>query len=71
MINDVRRAYFYIKIQRDVYIELPKEDPDYGKGSLGEIQTLALRHSRCSEWMAGSPELSFGECRIRMRMWTT
>ena len=26
MINDVRRAYLYAKIFRDVYIELPKED---------------------------------------------
>ena len=31
MINDVRRAYFYAKIQRDVYIEFPKK-----------IQTMAL-----------------------------
>ena len=38
MINDVRRAYFYAKIQRDVYIELPKEDPDYGKGLLGKLK---------------------------------
>ena len=38
MINDVRRAYFYAKIQRDVYIELPKEDKDYGKGMLGKLR---------------------------------
>ena len=38
MINDVRRAYFYVKIQRYVYIELPKEDPDHGKGMLGELK---------------------------------
>ena len=38
MINDVRRAYFYAKIQRDVYIELPKEDPDYGKDILGKLR---------------------------------
>ena len=38
MINDVRRAYFYAKIQRDVYIELPKEDPDHGKGMLGKLK---------------------------------
>ena len=38
MINDVRRAYFYAKIQRDVYIELPKEDPDHGKGLLGKLK---------------------------------
>ena len=38
MIHDVRWAYFYAKIQRDVYIELPKEDPDYGKGMLGKLK---------------------------------
>ena len=38
MINDVRRAHFYAKIQRDVYIELPKEDPDHGKGLLGKLK---------------------------------
>ena len=36
MINDVRRAYFYAKIQRDVYIELPKEYSHYGKGMLSK-----------------------------------
>ena len=38
MINDGRRACFYAKIQRDVYIELPKEDPDHGKGLLGKLK---------------------------------
>ena len=32
MINDVRCAYFYAKIQRDVYVDLPKEDPASGTG---------------------------------------
>ena len=32
VINDVRRAYSYAKINRDVDIELPKEDPKYGTG---------------------------------------
>ena len=36
MINDVHRAYFYAKIQRDVYIELPNEDPGSSKGRLGK-----------------------------------
>ena len=31
MINDVRPAYVHAKLHRDVYIELPKEDPDRGK----------------------------------------
>ena len=38
MINDVRRAYFYAKIKRDVFIELPKEDPKYGTGLLGKLK---------------------------------
>ena len=38
MINDVRRAYFYAKIQRDVYVELPKEDKDHGTGMLGKLR---------------------------------
>ena len=45
MINDVRRAYFYAKIRRDVYIELPKEDPDHGKGLLGKLK-LGLYSTR-------------------------
>jgi hypothetical protein len=38
MINDLRRAYFYAKITRDVYIDLPKEDPKYGTGLLGKLK---------------------------------
>ena len=38
MINDVRRAYFYAKTQRDAYVELPKEDQDYGTGKLGKLK---------------------------------
>ena len=38
MINDVRRAYVYAKINRDVFIELPKEDPKYGTGLLGKLR---------------------------------
>ena len=38
MINDVRRTYFYAKIQRGVYIKLPKEDPDHGKGLSGKLK---------------------------------
>ena len=45
MINDVLRAYFYAQIQRDLYIELPKEDLDYGKGLLGKLKCLPLWHT--------------------------
>ena len=37
MVNDARRADFYAKIQRDVYIELPEEDEMHGK-MLGKLK---------------------------------
>ena len=38
MVNDVRRAYFNAKITRDIYIEPPEEDPEYGTGKLGKLK---------------------------------
>ena len=38
MINDVRRAYFYAKATRDLYIELPVEDPDASPDVLGKLE---------------------------------
>ena len=38
MINDVRRAYFYAKATRDLYIELPKEDPEAAPDKLGKLE---------------------------------
>ena len=38
MINDVRRAYFYAKVSRDIYIEVPTEDPDAGPNVLGKLK---------------------------------
>ena len=38
MVNDVARAYFYAKINRDVYIELPKEDPKADPNMLGRLR---------------------------------
>ena len=38
MINDVRRAYFYAKATRDLYIELPSEDPEAGPDKLGKLK---------------------------------
>ena len=35
--HDLRRAYFYAKIHRDVYIELPPEDEMHGK-MLGKLK---------------------------------
>ena len=32
MINDVRRAYFYAEATRELYVELPKEDAEFGRG---------------------------------------
>lgn len=47
MINDVRRAYFYAKIQRDVYIEVPREDRRAGPDVLGNLR-LCLYGTRDS-----------------------
>ena len=38
MIHDVRRACVFAQIQREENIELPNEDPDYGKGLLGKLK---------------------------------
>ena len=37
MVNDVRRAYFYAKVSRDIYIEVPKEDPNAGPNVFGKL----------------------------------
>ena len=38
MVNDVRRAYFNAKATRDIYVELPEEDVDFGKDLLGKLE---------------------------------
>ena len=38
MIDDVRRANFYASIQRDVYIEVPREDKNAGPDVLGKFE---------------------------------
>ena len=38
IVCDVRRAYFYAKINRDVYIELPAEDPESGGDLVGKLR---------------------------------
>ena len=37
-INDVRGAYFYAKVSRDIYVELPAEDPDAGPDLLVKLE---------------------------------
>ena len=46
MINDVRRAYFYAEATRDLFIELPNEDAEYGKGDLVGKLRLCLYGTR-------------------------
>ena len=38
IVCDVRRAYFYAKISRDVFIELPEEDPQHGGNLVGKLR---------------------------------
>ena len=58
MINDVRRVYFYAKIQRGVYIEVPREDPRAGPNVLGKLK-LCLYGTRdaAQNWEAEYVEL--------------
>ena len=41
MFSDVKRAYFYAKARRELYVEVPPEDPGYFPGALGRLR-LAL-----------------------------
>ena len=45
MVNDVRRAYFYAKTNRELYIELPKEDTEAGWDEVGKLN-LSLYGTR-------------------------
>ena len=38
MINDVSRAYFYAKCTRDLYVELPVEDPEAHPDFIGKLR---------------------------------
>ena len=51
MVNDVRRAYFYAKQQRHVFIDLPKEDDEAEEGEVGQLP-LCLYGTRdaAKEW---------------------
>ena len=65
MVNDVRRAYFYAKQQRSVFIELPGEDEDAVDGEVGELllclygtrdaarerQRTLSRQTPCGHWV--------------------
>ena len=37
MINNVRRAYFYARATRDLYVEIPPEDDKAGPNVLGKL----------------------------------
>ena len=51
MVNDVRRAYFYAKQQRNVFIDLPAEDEEAKEGEVGQL-LLCLYGTRdaAKEW---------------------
>ena len=48
MINDVRRAYFYARATRVLYVELPREDPEYGQSDKVGRLRLCLYGTRDS-----------------------
>ena len=46
MINDVRRAYFYAKTTRELYVELPAEDAESADGTMVGRLRLCLYGTR-------------------------
>ena len=38
MVNDVRRAYFYAKAMRDIYVEIPAEDKEASGDVVGKLR---------------------------------
>ena len=45
MISDVKRAYFHAPATRELYVEVPKEDPNWRPGLLGKLR-LSLYGTR-------------------------
>ena len=45
MISDVKRAYFHAPASRDLYVEVPKEDPNWQPELLGKLK-LSLYGTR-------------------------
>ena len=37
MVNDVSRAYFYAKVKRSLFVELPAEDDKAENGQVGRL----------------------------------
>ena len=45
MFNDVKRAYFHAEAQRELYVDIPKEDPEWAPDVVGRLR-LALCGTR-------------------------
>ena len=45
MLSDVKRAYFHAKAARDLYVDIPREDPDWTPDAIGKLN-LALYGTR-------------------------
>ena len=45
MLSDVKRAYFHAPAERELYVELPPEDKEYGTGKVGRLN-LSLYGTR-------------------------
>ena len=46
MVNDVKRAYFYAKATRPIYVEIPAEDKEEGDESMVAMLNLSLYGTR-------------------------
>ena len=53
MVIDIKRAYFYAKSHRDIYVRLPPEDPRAGDPSVcGKLKKSLLWNTRCGRELA-------------------
>ena len=64
MILDVKRAFLYGETKRDIYIELPPEDPMYGKGLYRSTAKSYVRYTGCTTGVAGDSATSDGGTRV-------
>ena len=44
---DVRRAYFYAKAKKDIFVKPPEEDNE--PGMVGKLLKIHVRDARCGE----------------------
>ena len=61
---DISRAHIMPKARRELYVELPDEDPMKQKGLVGLLFAFHVWHARCRELVAGRLHRDIGPARL-------